>query len=282
MATVEGPDDLIPIGPFARLAGLSIGALRHYDELGVLRPADVDPFTAYRRYRRDQLETARIIRRLRDLDLPIDEIRAVLATDDPAEQRRRIADHRSRIEARSNRLHLVLHRLSQISTGKEHLVPEQAADPGDLDVAIHRRLGIDLFNHTWTLIEKAARSPAETDEMIHAAHASRYHWSKAGTTANLGRGEWQCSRVYATLGRGEPAVWHARRCVEYSEAAAAAGEAESWDVPSSYEAMARALAVAGNRTEAEEWRARARAAVAAIAEPEDRQIIEQDLATLPL
>jgi DNA-binding transcriptional MerR regulator len=282
MATDEGPDELIPIGRFARLAGLSIGALRHYDELGVLRPADVDRFTAYRRYRRDQLETARTIRRLRDLELPIDEIRAVLAADDPAEQRRLIADHRARIEARSNRLHLVLHHLSQISAEKEHIVPDQTADPGDLDAATHRRLGIDLFNHTWTLIEKASRTPAETDEMIHAAHASRYHWSRAGTTANLGRGEWQCSRVYATLGRGEPAVWHARRCLEYSEAAAAAGEAESWDVPSSYEAMARALAVAGDRAEAEEWRSRARAAVAAIAEPEDRQIIEQDLATLPL
>jgi DNA-binding transcriptional MerR regulator len=282
MATAEGPEGLIPIGRFARLTGLSIGALRHYDELGILRPADVDRFTAYRRYRRDQLETARTIRRLRDLELPIDEIRAVLAADDPAEQRRLIADHRARIEARSNRLHLVLHHLSQISAEKEHIVPDQTADPGDLDAATHRRLGIDLFNHTWTLIEKASRTPAETDEMIHAAHASRYHWSRAGTTANLGRGEWQCSRVYATLGRGEPAVWHARRCLEYSEAAAAAGEAESWDVPSSYEAMARALAVAGDRAAAEEWRSRARAAVAAIAEPEDRQIIEQDLATLPL
>jgi DNA-binding transcriptional MerR regulator len=282
MATTEGPDELIPIGHFARLTGLSIGALRHYDELGILRPADVDPFTSYRRYRRNQLETARTIQRLRDLEVPIDEIRAVLAADDPAEQRRLIADHRARIEARSNRLHLVLHHLSQISSGKEHVVPDQTADPGDLEAATHRRLGIDLFNHTWTLIEKADRTPAETDEMIHAAHASRYHWSKAGTTANLGRGEWQCSRVYATLGRGEPAVWHARRCIEYSEAAAAAGEAESWDVPSSYEAMARALAVAGDRAEAEEWRSRARAAVAAITEPEDRQIIEQDLATLPL
>ena len=102
MATHEGPDELIPIGRFARLAGLSIGALRHYDELGILRPADVDPFTSYRRYRRDQLETARTIRRLRDLELPIDEVRAVLVADDPAEQRRRIGDHRTRIEARSN------------------------------------------------------------------------------------------------------------------------------------------------------------------------------------
>ncbi len=46
-------DDLLSIGRFARLAGLSVGALRHYDELDVLRPNEVDSFTGYRRYRRE-------------------------------------------------------------------------------------------------------------------------------------------------------------------------------------------------------------------------------------
>jgi DNA-binding transcriptional MerR regulator len=276
---------LIPIGRFARLVGLSIGALRHYDELDLLRPADVDPGTGYRRYRPEQVDTALVIRRLRDLELPIEEIRAVLAADEPAEQRRLLAGHRAHVEARANRMHLVMHHLSQLSSGKDRLVPDHlTSTPGDLDAAAHRRLGVDLFNHTWRLIEQGDRTPAEVDEMIHAAHASRWHWARAegATTANLARGEWQCSRVYSTLGRGEPATWHARRCVDYAEAAAVAGEAEPWDVPSSYEAMARALAVAGDRTTAEEWRARARAALAAIDDPEDRQVIEQDLATLPL
>ena len=79
-------DDLLSIGRFARLAGLSVGALRHYDELDLLRPAEVDAFTGYRRYRREQLETARTIARLRELELPLDEIREVLAIDDPAER----------------------------------------------------------------------------------------------------------------------------------------------------------------------------------------------------
>jgi DNA-binding transcriptional MerR regulator len=277
-------EDLIPIGRFARLSGLSIGALRHYDELDLLRPAEVDPFTSYRRYQRDQLEKARIIGRLRDLEVPIDEIRQVLAADDPAEQRRLIAEQRRRAQARADRLHYQMHVLTQLSSGKEPLVSASAAvDPAtDLDQATHRRLGVDLFNYTWTLIEKVDRTPAEVDEMIHAAHASGYHWSKAGTTVNLGRSHWQCARVYSVLGRGEPAVWHAGRCVEYSEAAAKAGEAESWDVPSAYEAMARALAIAGDRPAAEAWRDRARAAVAAIEDPDDRGQIEQDIATLPL
>ena len=147
----------------------------------------------------------------------------------------------------------------------------------ELDAAAHRRLGADLFNHVWTLIEKADRSAAETDEMVHAAHASRYHWSKGGTTANLGRGEWQVSRVYATLGRGEPALWHARRCLAWTEAAIADGTAEDWDLAGACEAMTRASLVAGDLAAVVEWRAKARVALDAIADPEDRAGIEQDL-----
>ena len=76
-------DDLLSIGRFARLAGLSVGALRHYDELDLLRPARIDPVTGYRSYRRDQLETAAAIVRWRDLEVPLESIRDLLATDDP-------------------------------------------------------------------------------------------------------------------------------------------------------------------------------------------------------
>ena len=68
-------DDLLSIGQFARLSGLSVGALRHYDELDLLRPAAVDPFTGYRRYRPEQVETAQVIGRLRELEMSLDEIR---------------------------------------------------------------------------------------------------------------------------------------------------------------------------------------------------------------
>ncbi len=278
-------DDLLSIGHFARLTGVSVGALRHYDELDILRPADVDRFTGYRRYRREQVETGRLIARLRDLEVPLDEIRLVLAADDPALQRRRIADHRSRIEARINRLTRVLHVLGQLSTGREPIVSESITTDTaatELDTAAHRRIGVDLFNFTWTLIEKADRTPAETDEMIHAAHASRYHWSKAGTNANLGRGEWQIARVYSVLGRGEPATWHAARCLAYAEAAVAAGEADDWDMPSAYEGSARAAAVSGRLDEARDWRDRARAALVDIKDPADREVIAGDIATLPI
>lgn len=280
-------DDLLSIGRFARLAGLSVGALRHYDELDLLRPADIDRFTAYRRYRRAQLEVARTIARLRDLELPLDDIREVLAMDDPAAQRRVIAAHRTRIEASSNRLTRLLHITGRLSEGKDPIMTNaasaaEAATSVELDPATHRQLGVDLYNATWNLLEKPDRTPAETDEMVHRAHASRWHWARAADTApvNLARGEWLCSRVYATLGRGEPALWHARRSVEINEGLAADAR-EAWDLAAAYEAMARASFAAGDPASGALWKAKATAALAEVADPDDREPITQDLATLP-
>jgi DNA-binding transcriptional MerR regulator len=277
-ADADADGDLLPIGRFARLAGLSVGALRHYDELDLLRPADVDRFTGYRRYRRGQLDTARTIARLRDLEMPIDEIRELIASDDPEERQRRLAIHRGRVEARTSRLQRILHIVGQLSQGKGPIVTDTAAASDVLDEATHRRLGINLFNHTWTLIETADRTPAQIDEMIHCAHASRYHWSLAGTAANLARGEWQCSRVYSVLGRAEPALWHARRCVEICDE----NGIRDFDIAAAYEAMARALAVSGDLVAARDWAARARVAADEIANPADREPIDGDIATLPL
>ena len=147
----------------------------------------------------------------------------------------------------------------------------------DLDEATHRRIGIELYNATWTLLEKADRTAGETDEMIHRAHASRWHWARVGTTVNLGRGEWLCSRVYAVLGRAEPALWHARRSVDIAEASP---EREDWDLAAACEAMARAQLCAGDRTAARAWMVRARAELAQVADADDRESIEGDLKDL--
>ena len=104
-------DELLPIGRFAREAGLTVGALRHYDEEGVLVPADVDPSTGYRRYRRDQLQEARAVAALRDLELSLPAIRALLGADEPATRASILREERVRLEARTARLQRALHRL---------------------------------------------------------------------------------------------------------------------------------------------------------------------------
>ena len=147
-----------------------------------------------------------------------------------------------------------------------------------MELEERRRLAVECFNRTWTLLERSARSPEEDDEMLHGAHASRYHWGEVGTAANRARGEWQCSRVYAVLGRAEPALHHARRCREICESAP--DELADWDLPFAYEALARAHLLAGDAREAQGWLDRARESLAGIADEEDRALLESDLASI--
>jgi len=275
-------EDLLTIGRFARLSGLSIGALRHYDELDLLRPTRVDRFTGYRAYHRDQVERARTIGRLRDLEMPLDEIRAALATDDPDVRRAVLTAHRDRILARNFRLQFVLHQLGQlIDPTKETPMTSAPPLPPEVDPTTRRALAVGLFNRVWQLLETADRTQEQDDEMVHAAHASRYHWGEVPMheRKNLAIGEWQCSRVYAVLGRGEPALHHAQRSLDYVDADP---DAAHWLRASSYEALARAHAVAGQRDEAFIWKAKAAEELAKEPDKDDREIIEQDLATLPI
>ena len=47
----------------------------------------------------------------------------------------------------------------------------------------HRQLGVDLYNYTWTLLEKEDRTRDDDDEMLNSTHASAYHWSRAAGPA---------------------------------------------------------------------------------------------------
>jgi DNA-binding transcriptional MerR regulator len=95
--------DLISIGEFADVSRLSVKALRHYDELGLLRPASVDPSTGYRLYGWWQVPTARVIVMLRSLEMPLSEIRDVLDATGwgrPADAAAVVAAHRRRLADR--------------------------------------------------------------------------------------------------------------------------------------------------------------------------------------
>ena len=89
----------LPIGDFSRATHLSVKMLRHYHEIGLLEPLDVDPDTGYRRYATEQIITAQIIRRFRDLDMPLDDIHAVLDAADVDSRNRVIANHLARLES---------------------------------------------------------------------------------------------------------------------------------------------------------------------------------------
>lgn len=151
------------------------------------------------------------------------------------------------------------------------------SDPRLPDRATERQLAVDLYNHVWGLLDLDARTTEQDDAMVHAAHASRWHWGHAGGPAEWATGEWQCSRVYAVLGRGEPAVHHARRCLQLCVEHGLGGFLPA----SAHEALARALVVAGDRDLAAQHRSEAVRLCALIEDLDDRAVIEAQIASLP-
>jgi len=141
----------------------------------------------------------------------------------------------------------------------------------------HKKFAVDCFNLVWTLMDKKDRTREENDTMIHAAHASRFHWGKIGTPVEFERGEWQISRMYTVLNRAEPAIYHAKRCLETCNE----NNIGDWDIAFAYEAMARAHATAQNKTECEKYLKLAQEAGEKIKAKEDKDYLFAELKTIP-
>jgi DNA-binding transcriptional MerR regulator len=268
----------LTIGRLARLSGLTTRALRHYDRLGVLRPAAVGDGNGYRLYGREQVEVARQIRVLRELEVPLDEVRRIVADPESEDAARRIAAHRARVEARLNELRTAHYFLGLLAGGSpiEDVMPIRPASV-TMDPQVQRKAAADLFNYTWTLLEKTDRTERETDLMVHAAHASRFMWEDIGEPVNHARGEWQVARVYSVADRPEPALHHAHRCLQIVEEHGVG----DFDLACAYEALARAHATAGEREPAARCEALGREAAARIADADDRELVVSDLDSLP-
>ena len=89
----------LPIGDFSRMTYLSVKTLRHYHDLGLLVPVEVDSTSGYRFYDPAQVPTAQVIRRFRDLGMPLPEVKAVLTAPDPVARNQLIVAHLARMES---------------------------------------------------------------------------------------------------------------------------------------------------------------------------------------
>jgi DNA-binding transcriptional MerR regulator/effector-binding domain-containing protein len=88
----------LSIGDFSRMTYLSVKALRHYHDVGVLEPAQIDPATGYRSYLPSQVGVAQMIRRLRDLGMPLDEVRTIVSAPDVESRDTALVAHLRRME----------------------------------------------------------------------------------------------------------------------------------------------------------------------------------------
>ncbi|RSM80794.1 MerR family transcriptional regulator [Amycolatopsis sp. WAC 01375] len=105
---------LMPIGVFAHATRLSVRALRNYDRIGLLVPAEIDPGTGYRRYSLGQFARAGLIRRLRELEVPLAEIAEILDADTPDEVKASIKRHHDRVAARAAELAAISGKLDSV------------------------------------------------------------------------------------------------------------------------------------------------------------------------
>lgn len=136
-----------------------------------------------------------------------------------------------------------------------------------------RRTAAAISTRVVALLDKHRRTRAEDDEMVHAAHASRHYLGLTGRPEDVIRAEWECARVYAAVGRAEPALYHARRCVELCEDV----ELDPHDLARAYGSVAQAAALAGEREESRRYELLARKVGARIADPDDRARLLVDL-----
>jgi DNA-binding transcriptional MerR regulator len=128
---------MLSIGDFSRMTQLSVKTLRHYHDVGLVAPCHVDPATGYRYYSQDQVPTAQVVRRLRALDMPIPEVKAVLAAD-PDDRNAMIGAHLSRLEAQLAATQDAVRALRDIldrPAGRP--APEHRSVPAAPSIAVH-------------------------------------------------------------------------------------------------------------------------------------------------
>lgn len=143
------------------------------------------------------------------------------------------------------------------------------------DGAVNRAFAVAAFNRTWDLIDTSGRTAAETQEMLHLAHVSRWHWERAdGYGAKQESvGDWLLARVYALAGDANSA----RRYGESSLRAASRGDLGPFFSGYGHEALARAARLAGDSDAMSQHLHEARSLAEQVADADDRKVLEADL-----
>jgi hypothetical protein len=151
----------------------------------------------------------------------------------------------------------------------------------DFDAAAgHRFFSADSLNKTWDLLDKVDRTPEDDEQMLLRAAASLWHWTQRtdATAENLSVGFWLMSRVHAVAGCAEEAVRYGKLSLSQAGKEGVASYALAY----AHEALARSDAVAGRRKQASDHVALARKALDRIVDPEARNMLVADLATVPV
>jgi len=112
----------------------------------------------------------------------------------------------------------------------------------------HQETAKKCFNATWDYLDKVKRDAKDEQEMLHLAHASRYHWTFVGNPSNFAVSDWQISRVYAALNEPHLALHFAKSALEIMQ------KNDLADIlHTGYEGIARAYAIAKDYPSARDY-----------------------------
>lgn len=136
---------------------------------------------------------------------------------------------------------------------------------------------IQCNNRAWDLASLPGRTVAEAEEMLLAAYAAAFHWSKAGGPLEAARAEVTLAHVHALRGEGDLALQFARRCLGFFEQ----GFGEDWDIAFAHLEMALAAVPLGNFSLYARHYDLARQCGAAIQDEQDRQVFFDEFSKIP-
>jgi DNA-binding transcriptional MerR regulator len=160
---------LVPIGDFSRMTHLSVKALRFYHDQGLLEPARIDPATGYRFYDPRQVPVAQVIRRFRDLDMPLDQVKAVLQAPDVETRTKEIIAHLTAMETKLAEMQMSVASLRALLEGPPvrpavefRSIPAAPALAvrGTVSVEEAWAWGTGVFAELYDRIERAGLAPA--------------------------------------------------------------------------------------------------------------------------
>ena len=150
--------------------------------------------------------------------------------------------------------------------------------PTDADIGKwHRWFAIEANNRAWRLSEAETRSEAEDSEMLSAAHAAAFHWSKVGTPVHIARAQMLLGHVHALRGHAKPAVDYACDAFEFVRL----HDSAPWEVAFSHAVMANAGWAASDSLMHVDHYGKAKELGAALADEEERAIFDSTFRRIP-
>jgi len=151
----------------------------------------------------------------------------------------------------------------------------------DFDVGdAQRRFAVELNNLAWDLVEADQRSGDDVERMIHAAHASAWHWRQTGTDVHRQRALCLLANVYTSSGNAERAVHYAQQALRLSETNE--DNQSEFDHATALASAAAAYRCAGRHEQAEQLARRAQQAIEALSDREEQRVASEMLQRSPI